>query len=89
MIKVVILGSGNVAQHLIKVMKNSSTIDLVQVFARNPKQLNLLLNSTKVISDYQKIAAADVYIISVSDNAIAEVSGKLPFENRLVIHTSG
>jgi len=89
MIKVVLLGSGNVAQHLIEVMKNAPTIDLVQVFARNSKQLNHLLPSSKIVSDYQKIAAADVYIISVSDNAIAEVSGKLPFENRLVVHTSG
>ena len=89
MIKVVILGSGNVAQHLIEVMKNAPTIDLVQVFARNPNQLNQLLPSSKIVSDYQKIAAADVYIISVSDNAITEVSGKLPFENRLVVHTSG
>jgi len=89
MIKVVILGSGNVAQHLIEVMKNAPTIDLVQVFARNPNQLNHLLLSSKIVSDYQEIAAADVYIISVSDNAIAEVSGKLPFENRLVVHTSG
>lgn len=89
MIKVVILGSGNVAQHLIEVMKNAPTIDLVQVFARNPNQLNQLLPSSKIVSDYQKISAADVYIISVSDNAITEVSGKLPFENRLVVHTSG
>ena len=81
MIKVVLLGSGNVAQHLIEVMKNAPTIDLVQVFARNSNQLNHLLPSSKIVSDYQKIAAADVYIISVSDNAIAEVSGKLPFEN--------
>jgi predicted short-subunit dehydrogenase-like oxidoreductase (DUF2520 family) len=89
MIKVVILGSGNVAQHLIEVMKNAPTIDLVQVFARNSNQLSHLLPSSKIVSDYQKIAVADVYIISVSDNAIAEVSGKLPFENRLVVHTSG
>jgi predicted short-subunit dehydrogenase-like oxidoreductase (DUF2520 family) len=89
MIKVVLLGSGNVAQHLIEVMKNAPTIDLVQVFARNPNQLNQLLPSSKIVSDYKKITAADVYIISVSDNAIAEVSGKLPFENRLVVHTSG
>ena len=89
MIQVVLLGSGNVAQHLIEVMKNAPTIDLVQVFARNSNQLNHLLPSSKIVSDYQKIAAADVYIISVSDNAIAEVSGKLPFENRLVVHTSG
>jgi predicted short-subunit dehydrogenase-like oxidoreductase (DUF2520 family) len=89
MIKVVILGSGNVAQHLIEVVKNAPTIDLVQVFARNPNQLNHLLPSSKIVSNYQEIAAADVYIISVSDNAITEVSEKLPFENRLVVHTSG
>jgi predicted short-subunit dehydrogenase-like oxidoreductase (DUF2520 family) len=89
MIKVVLLGSGNVAQHLIEVMKNAPTIDLVQVFARNPNHLSHLLPSSKIVSDYQKITAADVYIISVSDNAIAEVSGKLPFQNRLVVHTSG
>lgn len=89
MIKVVLLGSGNVAQHLIEVMKNAPTIDLVQVFARNPNQLNQLLPSSKIVSDYQEITAADVYIISVSDNAISEVSRKLPFDNRLVVHTSG
>jgi len=89
MIQVVIIGSGNVAQHLIEVMKNAPSIDLVQVFARNPNQLNHLFPSSKIVSDYQEITAADVYIISVSDNAIAEVSGKLPFENRLVVHTSG
>jgi len=89
MTKVVILGSGNVAQHLIEVMKNTSSIDLVQVFARNSNQLNHLLPSSKIVSDYQKITAADVYIISVTDNAIAEVSSQLPFKNRLVVHTSG
>jgi len=83
------LGSGNVAQHLIEVMKNTSSIDLVQVFARNSNQLNHLLPSSKIVSDYQKITAADVYIISVTDNAIAEVSSQLPFKNRLVVHTSG
>ena len=89
MTKVVILGSGNVAQHLIEVMKNTSSIDLVQVFSRNSNQLNHLLPSSKIVSDYQKITAADVYIISVTDNAIAEVSSQLPFKNRLVVHTSG
>ena len=89
MTKVVILGSGNVAQHLIEVMKNTSSIDLVQVFARNSNQLNHLLPSSKIVSEYQKITAADVYIISVTDNAIAEVSSQLPFKNRLVVHTSG
>ena len=55
MIKVVLLGSGNVAQHLIEVMKNAPTIDLVQVFARNSNQLNHLLPSSKIVSDYKEI----------------------------------
>ena len=89
MIKVVILGSGNVAQHLIKVFLQTEVVSLVQVFARQPNQLTHLLPTAKIVSDYQKIIEADVYIISVSDNAIAEVSFQLPFENRLVVHTSG
>jgi len=89
MIKVVLIGSGNVASHLIQNMQSSTGIDLVQVFARNPDGLSHLLPKEKITADYQKIAAADVYIISVSDNAIAEVSTNLPFENRLVVHTSG
>lgn len=89
MIKVVILGSGNVAQHLIKVFLQTEEVSLVQVFARQPNQLTHLLPTAKIVSDYQKIIEANVYIISVSDNAIAEVSFQLPFENRLVVHTSG
>ena len=38
MIKVVIIGSGNVAQHLIKVMQIAANVNLVQVFARNKKR---------------------------------------------------
>ena len=89
MIKVVILGSGNVAQHLIKVFLQTEEVSLVQVFTRQPNQLTHLLPTAKIVSDYQKIIDSDVYIISVSDNAIAEVSFQLPFENRLVVHTSG
>ncbi len=71
MIKVVIIGSGNVAQHLIKALAASKEIDLVQAFARTPSHLKHLLPTDKITSDYQKIAEADLYIISVSDNAIA------------------
>ena len=84
-----LIGSGNVAQHLIQVFMKAQDVDLVQVFARSPSHLSHLLSPTKITADYQKITAADLYIISVSDNAIAEVSEKLPFENRLVVHTSG
>lgn len=89
MIKVVIIGSGNVAQHLIKVMQTAANVNLVQVFARNKNSVNHLVTYDKITSDYNAIKEADVYIISVSDNAIAEVAKNLPFQNRLVVHTSG
>ena len=93
MTKVIIIGSGNVAQHLIQAFQNKivldSQIELVQVFARNKKSLTHLLDSNSITSDYTQLQAADVYIIAVSDDAIAEVSPQLPFENQLVVHTSG
>ncbi len=89
MIKVVIIGSGNVAQHLIKVMQTAVNVNLVQVFARNKESVLHLIAEDKITCNYNDIKDADVYIISVLDNAIAEVSNNLPFTNRLVVHTSG
>lgn len=89
MIKVVVIGSGNVAQHLIKVMKSAADVQLEQAFARNIKAFNHLLPEEKITSSYNELKEADVYIIAVSDDAIASVSTQLPFSGRLVVHTSG
>ena len=89
MIKVVLIGSGNVAQHLLQVMLKTTEIELVQVFARNKNSISHLIDEERITSNYNEIKEADVYIISVSDNVIAEVSSNLPFKNRLVVHTSG
>ena len=89
MIKVVIIGSGNVAQHLILAFQKESSIELVQVFARNKTNLTHLLDSDKIISDYNQLKEADLYIISVSDDAIHNVSHSLSLKNKLVAHTSG
>ena len=89
MLKVIVIGSGNVAQHLIKVFLQTKEVSLVQAFARQPKSLLHLLPKEKITNDYNALHEADVYIISVTDNAINEVSSQLPFKNKLVVHTSG
>ncbi len=89
MIKVVVLGSGNVAFHLIKTMENDANIDLIQVFARSKSALENVVDSNKITTLFSDLKEADVYIISVSDKAIAEVSNQIPFTNKLVVHTSG
>lgn len=70
-------------------MQTAVNVNLVQVFARNKESILHLIDEVKITSNYNDIKEADVYIISVSDNAIAEVSNNLPFTNRLVVHTSG
>lgn len=89
MLKVVVIGSGNVAQHLIRVFKKSGEVDLVQAYARDPGQVRLLLPETSITTSPETIIEADVYIIAVSDGAISGVSSLLPFKDRLVVHTSG
>lgn len=89
MLKVVVIGSGNVAQHLISVFQESKGVDLVQAFARDPDKLAPILPAEKITGLLENLKLADIYIISVTDDAIAEVSSKLPFDTRFVVHTSG
>ncbi|RDI14355.1 Rossmann-like and DUF2520 domain-containing protein [Flavobacterium sp. AG291] len=89
MLKVIVIGSGNVAQHLIKAFKNSGKVELVQAYARNPGKLEHILSLEYITDSIQDLKEADVYIISVTDDAIDNVSKQLPFSNRLVVHTSG
>ncbi len=86
MMKVILLGSGNVATHLFQAFTKANEIEVVQVFSRT---LSKDFPETLQTSDFSKIAEADVYIICVSDSAILSVSSHLQFENRLVVNTSG
>jgi len=89
MVKVTIIGSGNVAQHLISAFANSDSTELVQVFSRDISKVSHLVPADMVTDDFGTLADADLYIISVTDDAISEVSQKLTFTGKLVAHTSG
>lgn len=86
---VIVLGSGNVASHIIQFINESNELNLVQIYARNSNKIDNSIDKNLVTDDYLKIKEANIYIIAVSDNSIAEVSKNLPFKNRLVVHTSG
>jgi predicted short-subunit dehydrogenase-like oxidoreductase (DUF2520 family) len=89
MIQVSIIGSGNVAHHLIQAFSDESEIKLVQVFSRKPQAVAGILSSDKIISDYNQLVPVDVIIIAVSDDAISDVSNQITLQNQLVVHTSG
>lgn len=88
-IKVCIIGSGNVAIHLIKNILEVSELTLVGVFARKVENISFLVNAQILFSDLSQLPQADLYIMAVSDDAIFTVSNTLPFTDRLVVHTSG
>ncbi len=89
MISVVIIGAGNVATHLFKAFSKVNSITVNQWFNRNLNSINSYKNEVEIIDNLSLLKDADIYIIAVSDDAIAELSEQLPFENRLVVHTSG
>lgn len=89
MIQITIIGSGNVAQHLIKAFSGSKTVEIKQVFSRKREALLHLIDLEKIVTDLSQLQPADLHIIAISDNAISEVSQQLPFNNQFVVHTSG
>lgn len=89
MIQITIIGSGNVAQHLIKAFNASKIVEIKQVFSRKKENVIQLTDFDKIVTDFEELQTADLFIIAVSDNAIAEVSASLPFNNQFVVHTSG
>ena len=89
MIRITLIGSGNVAQHLIKAFTKSEGIEIEQVFSRKKESLVHLINSDKIVTNFSDLKEADLYIIAITDDAISEVSEQLPFQNQLVVHTSG
>jgi len=87
MISVVIIGSGNVAKHLIHAFSKIDNINLKQVYARKLGDESLMKSNIPITNDLSFLVDADITIIAVSDDAIADISCDI--KNSLVVHTSG
>ena len=86
--KIVIIGSGNVAYHLAKAFTQNS-IEVSQIFGRNEVELNKISEELNIPYSTKELADADLYLISVSDSAVEQVSDLIKTEKALVAHTSG
>jgi pyrroline-5-carboxylate reductase len=89
MIKVVLLGFGNVNSHLLNALDKSDKVSVIQVFNRNYIKMISPFTDIPFTDDISKIANADIYIIGIPDDAISSFSESLPFQNKFVVHTSG
>ena len=89
MISVTIIGAGNVATHLYKAFAASDHVTVNQWFNRHLEPMMAYSNEVEITDDLSKLKNADIYVVAISDDAISDLSEALPFENRLVVHTSG
>ena len=89
MIRIVILGAGNVAQHLYTTFIREKSVTVIQCYNRRGIQIHKDQKKETICNDLANLKEADLYILAVSDDAIEKVSNKLPFDHRLVVHTSG
>ena len=86
--QIVLIGSGNVAFHLAKAFTEAQ-IPISQIFGRNTTELQKISEQFSIPFSTETLVDADLYIISVSDSSIAEVSSLIKNKNALVTHTSG
>lgn len=86
--KIVILGSGNVAFHLAKAFEEKK-IAVSQIFGRNENALREISEKFSIPYSTHELADADLFLIAVKDDAVADISKKIKKENALVAHTSG
>jgi predicted short-subunit dehydrogenase-like oxidoreductase (DUF2520 family) len=87
---IVIIGSGNVAAVLGRKFKAAGH-DIVQVVSRNASEATKLAYEWNTESTNYRILInknADVYIIAVSDDAIAEITKEMRLPGKVVAHTA-
>jgi predicted short-subunit dehydrogenase-like oxidoreductase (DUF2520 family) len=89
--KIVCLGSGNVAWHFSTAFKQSGA-EILQVWSRNlrhAEELAVQVHAAPIddLNDIDK--TADLYLIAVKDDAIPDLALHLQSIKGLVVHTSG
>ena len=92
--RIVLIGSGNVAEALAPALSGLTAqgYALIQLWGRNPERTHALADriSRPWSTDPSELGEADLYLMSVSDRAIGELSERLPFPTgAIVAHTAG
>ena len=89
--RIVIIGAGNVATHLTKAFAKNN--EIIQIFSNTISNAQILaksINCTSATDDIAQITPnADLYVISVKDDAISQIVDKITFNTGLWVHTSG
>lgn len=89
--RVVIIGSGNVASVLGRLIKRKGH-EIVQVVSRNADHAAVLAGELGCSASGSSEAVnktADIYLVAVSDSALYELNKSFYLGNKLILHTAG
>lgn len=89
--KAVMIGAGNVATNLVRAL-SATGIEVVQVYSHTLAHARELADTVNAgaTDDLSALEmGADIYIISVKDDAIVNVVSSIPDNGALWVHTSG
>ncbi|MBC8033087.1 MAG: DUF2520 domain-containing protein [Chitinophagaceae bacterium] len=89
--KVIIIGTGNVATVLGRRMKLAGH-HILQVYGRTPDhaaRLAVELSATYCTKPVEIIRSADIYLVALSDNALYELPTELNIDPAIICHTAG
>lgn len=87
----VVIGSGNVAFHLVKAFSQKG-IRVLQILGHNEKtaiSLSKTFSVPSILDPSMMIKEADLYLLTVQDDKIRETAMGLHLKNQLLVHTSG
>ena len=90
---VVMIGAGRVATHLAQALRERAGLRLVQVYSRTAEHARALAERSGGAAWTTSAEAvrtdADVYVFSLSDDALAGVARRVPANDGLWLHTAG
>lgn len=91
--KIILLGSGNVATHLATAIVMSEN-ELLQVYSKTYDHAKALVDQlncgAEALDNLNLIdPSADLYLFAVSDNALSELAEKMPETSGVWAHTAG
>lgn len=88
---IVLIGAGNVGTQLAYAFE-SAGLQIIQVYSRSVESAEKLANAlyTDFTTNSKEIILdADLYVISVTDDAVELLANEMIFNDKLVVHTSG
>ena len=85
-----IIGAGNVAFHLARAFVQN-TLQVKQIYNRTLHKAERIGEANKInyTDKISELEPADLFVIAASDSAITELSLHIPFDDTMVVHTSG